>query len=259
MKKYLKEMLYALTSAYTQTDYTNRERTEVLETNIGKLFSIFAWGLDSVQEQAELIREWDNLDNAKGAVLDRYGANFGVRRFGAGDVFYRLAIKVKLLAQLSGGDSQTVIDAAASLFDIPPERVGLREMFPAKVQLDLEEMDLSPETLAIAAEIAELIKRILAAGVGLIIMLHNSREWRSDVIVPTAVFDHSHLTFTMPQVQRRFTSDVPVAPAAFMRSGVFVNIQPVRYLASQDVAVKAAMFEHTRVAVNSIYREENEL
>lgn len=258
MKRYLKEMLYALTSAYTQTDYTNRDRTEILETNIGKLFSIFAWGLDSVQEQAELIRQWDNLDNARGTVLDRYGANFGVRRFGAGDVFYRLAIKVKLLSQLSGGDIQTVIDAAASLFDIPPDKVGLSEVFPAKVQLGLDEKDLTPETLEIAADIAALIKRILAAGVGLIIMLHNTREWRSDVIVTTAVFDHSHLTFTMPQVQRRFTSDIPVAAAAFMRSGVFVNLQQVQHRSEGEAPVRLALFEHTRVAVNTIYREENE-
>lgn len=223
MKQYLKEMLYALTSAYTQKDYTDRERTEILSTNIGKLFSIFAWGLDSVQEQAEIIQLWDNLDNAKGSVLDRYGANFGVRRSGSSDVFYRLAIKIKLLSQLSGGDIDTVINAASSLFSVPLERVRLTEVFPAKVQLDLEEMDLTTETLEIAPEITALIKRILAAGVGLIVQLHNSREWRSDLILTSALFDHSHLMFTLPRVRRRLASSIPFAHVVFIRSSVFIN------------------------------------
>ena len=133
MKEYLTEMLYALTSAYTRKDYDNHKRGLAIETNIGKLFSIFAWGLDSVQEQAELIKLWDDLDCAKGSVLDRYGANFGVERFGATDAFYRLTIKVKLLSQLSGGDINTVLNAAAELFEIPVEKIMLDEVFPAKI------------------------------------------------------------------------------------------------------------------------------
>ena len=69
------EMLYALTSAYSHKDYDNRRLGLPVETLIGKLFSVFAWGLDTVQEQAELIRLWDDIDHARGSVLDRYGAN----------------------------------------------------------------------------------------------------------------------------------------------------------------------------------------
>ena len=73
MKNYLSEMLYALTSAYSRKDYDNHQQGRPLETNIGKLFSLFAWGLDIVQENAELVKQWDDLEAARGAVLDRYG------------------------------------------------------------------------------------------------------------------------------------------------------------------------------------------
>ena len=75
--KFLNKMLYALTSAYSRKDYDNVQLGLPLETNIGKLFSILAWGLETVEEQAELVRLWDDLDYASGSVLDRYGANFG--------------------------------------------------------------------------------------------------------------------------------------------------------------------------------------
>ena len=85
MKNYLSEMLYALTSAYSRKDYDNHQQGRPLETNIGKLFSLFAWGLDIVQENAELVKQWDDLEAARGAVLDRYGANWGVQRFSESD------------------------------------------------------------------------------------------------------------------------------------------------------------------------------
>lgn len=165
------EMLDALTSAYSRKDHDNLQQAAPVETLIGKLFSVLAWGLNSVQEQAELIKLWDNIDNAHGSVLDRYGANFGVKRFGADDAFYRLAIKVKLLAQLSGGDIDTVLDAAASLFEIPVENVGLDEVFPDKIMLIVNEADLADETLDIMVDIITMVKRILAAGICLIMCL----------------------------------------------------------------------------------------
>lgn len=61
MRNYLSEMLYALTSAYTRKDYNNRRRDHPIETNIGKLFAILAWGLDSVEEQTELIKLWEDI------------------------------------------------------------------------------------------------------------------------------------------------------------------------------------------------------
>ena len=94
MINFLYKMLDALTSAYSSKDRTNLRLNSPIETNIGKLFSIISWGFDKVQEQSELIKLWDNIDNAKGEVLDRYGRNFGVQRLGATDRYYRLSIKI---------------------------------------------------------------------------------------------------------------------------------------------------------------------
>ncbi|MEG1562543.1 MAG: hypothetical protein RR365_02260 [Bacteroides sp.] len=163
----MSEMLYALTSAYSKKDYNNRLQVQFLETNIGKLFSVFAWGLSLVNKQSELIMLWDDLDNARDFVLDRYGANFGVKRLNSDDRFYRLSIKVKLMSQLSGGDSDTIINAAASLFDIMPEKIEIEEIFPAKIVLYLDISDFTLERQEMLPVIIKLIKRIIAAGIGM--------------------------------------------------------------------------------------------
>lgn len=181
MRDFLAEMLYALTSAYTRKDYEKRQRGSPLETNIGKLFSILAWGLDTVQEQTELIRLWDNIDNARGSVLDRYGANFGVQRYGTDDSYYRLTIKVKVLSQLSGGDTDTVIQAAGALLDVDFSEVEFEDVFPAKIALYVDLEILSQDRRDLIEPIAYAIKRILAAGVSMRLYLRTYRTYRSDL------------------------------------------------------------------------------
>lgn len=183
MRNFLPEMLYALTSAYSRKDYNNRRQQpeQLLETNIGKLFAIFAWGLDSVQEQAEMIKLWDDLDNARGKVLDRYGANFGVKRLNSDDRFYRLAIKVKLMAQLSGGDTDTVIKAAGTLLDVELPDVLFEDVYPAKIALYVDQNLLSQDRIELIEPIALAIKRLLAAGVGMRLYLRTYRTYRYDL------------------------------------------------------------------------------
>ncbi len=160
-------MLYALTSAYSRKDYDNHKQGLPLETNIGKLFSLFAWGLDIVDENADLVKQWDDLEQAKGAVLDRYGANWGVQRFSENDALYRLAIRVKILSQLSGGDTDTVIKAAAELLGVEYADIGFKDVFPAKIALYVDWLLLTQERQELIEPIAWSIKRILAAGVGM--------------------------------------------------------------------------------------------
>lgn len=179
--KFLSKMLYALTSAYSRKDYDNVQLGLPLETNIGKLFSILAWGLETVEEQAKLVRLWDDLDYACGSVLDRYGANFGVKRVSSDDRFYRLAIKVKIMAQLSGGDTDTVIRAAAMLLDVEQSDVLLEDVFPAKIALYVDTSLLSPDREELIEPIAYAIKRILVAGVGMRLYLRTYRTYRYDL------------------------------------------------------------------------------
>ncbi len=224
MRNYLSEMLDALTSAYTREDRNASKLKRPAETNIGKLFSILAWGLDSVQAQAETVKLWDNIDLACGSVLDRYGANFGVRRFGADDAFYRLLIKVKMLSQLSGGDIETVANAAATLLEIPAERITLRESFPAKVRLDIKEADLTAETLENIVDIAAMIKRILAAGIELIPTLQSYTKVKGDVVIQNGLFEFSHVEFTLPNARRKLSRDAPIKAVFFEHTQITIKM-----------------------------------
>lgn len=174
-------MLYALTSAYSRNDYDNHKQGRPLETNIGKLFSLFAWGMDIVHENAELVKQWDDLERAKGAVLDRYGANWGVQRFSENDALYRLAIRVKILSQLSGGDTDTVIRAASDLLGVEDHDIDFEDVFPAKIFLYVDWLLLTQERQDLIEPIAWAIKRIVAAGVGFRLYIRTYRAYRYDL------------------------------------------------------------------------------
>ena len=205
--KFLSKMLYALTSAYSRKDYDNVQLGLPLETNIGKLFSILAWGLETVEEQAELVRLWDDLDYACGSVLDRYGANFGVKRVSSDDRFYRLAIKVKIMAQLSGGDTDTVIRAAAMLLDVEQSDVLLEDVFPAKIALYVDTSLLSPDREELIEPIAYAIKRILVAGVGMRLYLRTCRTYRYDLTLLHCAFVDTDVS-AVPVSQDRESTEV---------------------------------------------------
>ena len=176
-------MLYALTSAYSHKDYDNQQQNLPMETNIGKLFSLFAWGLDTVQEQAELVKLWDDIDHARGTVLDRYGANWGVQRFNENDALYRLAIIVKVMSQLSGGDTDTVIKAAAELLGVEYTDITFEDVFPAKIALYVDWILLTEERQELIEPIAWFIKRILAAGIGMRLYLRTYRTYRYELLI----------------------------------------------------------------------------
>lgn len=161
------EMLEMLTSAYDRSDITRLERQEKPQTNIGKLFSLLGYGFDVIQENAERVRLWDNLDQAQGKSLDRYGANYGVYRGEASDEIYRVMIKVKILSMLSAGNLDTIINAAAILFDVKNSRIEIEEIFPAKIFLFIEEEDLDEIHITLSPTIALLMRRIKAAGIGM--------------------------------------------------------------------------------------------
>jgi len=178
---YLEKMLDMLTDPYTHRDLQNVRKNRKLETNIGKLFSLLADGFEVIHKNAELVRLWDDLENAEGAVLDRYGANFGVQRGAASDALYRILIRVKMLAQLSGGDGDTVIRAAGELLGVQFSDIELQDVYPAKVALYVDQSLLSEERLALIDQIAVALKRILTAGVGLRLYLRTYRTYRYDL------------------------------------------------------------------------------
>lgn len=216
-------MLDALTSGYARKDHRNAVHSLPMETNIGRLFSTFTWGLQLVHEQSDKILLWDDLDNAQGAVLDRYAENFGVKRNGATDAFLRLLIKVKMISLLSGGDINTVVDAAAALFDIPVETVELAEVFPAKVWIYIDEALLDAARLSTATIIAQLMKRIVAAGVGMRLIFRTYRTYTSETFVNTGAGQYVDITLRPANHARSSTRPVFVNTTAYQYSEITIH------------------------------------
>ena len=222
---YLLKMLDLLTGAYNRRDLQNVQKGRDLETNIGRLFSLIADGYEVIHENAELVRLWDDLENAEGAVLDRYGANFGVSRGAASDALYRIFIQVKMMAQLSGGDGDTVIRAAGELLGVEYSDILLEDVHPAKVALFVDQSLLSQERIDLIEQIAYAIKRILAAGIGLRLYLRTYRTYRGDLnIYHGAAVGAAYWALPAGQ-DRQGTIDIEINYGGFERP-TFV-VQPV--------------------------------
>ena len=187
-------MLNFLTSAYNRRDVLNAKKDRPPETNIGRLFRLVADGYEIIYENAELVKLWDDLDNAEGAVLDRYGANFGVSRGAASDALYRIFIRAKMIAQLSGGDDETVLTAAAELLGVDPSDILMEDIFPAKKALYVDLSLLSEERANIIEQIAHVIKRAMFAGVGLRIYLRTYRSYEVPLNMSTGFYCTTHIS-----------------------------------------------------------------
>lgn len=184
---FAKDMLEMLTSAYDRSDILRLRENKAPETNIGKLFCLFGYGFDIIREHTERVRLWDDIDQAQGKSLDRYGGNYGVYRGEAPDELYRIMIKVKILSMLSAGQLDTIINAAAILFGVEAEDVCPEEVFPAKIWLYIDLDKLPEDRLRLAETIADLMKRIKAAGVGLRIFLVTYFSGQDTLYIGTAV------------------------------------------------------------------------
>lgn len=123
----------------------------------------------------------------------------------------------------------------------------LDEVFPAKISLDVNEADLTAETIANVVDIVEMIKRILAAGVGIIPTLRSYRSFEKTTPITTALFDRSHLTFDLPDVRHSSAENNFVASAAFERSRLTFGLFDVRRTFTDAIPADAVLFEHTQV------------
>lgn len=219
--RYLHKMLDMLTGAYNRTDVQNANLGLPPETNIGKLFETFAWSLELVHYQSDKVLLWDNIDYATGAVLDRYGANFGVSRNGASDDFYRLLIKVKMISLLSGGDIDTVINAAASLLSVNVSDILLEEVFPAKIFLYLDSSKLDSASLANIDLVLKMVKRIVAAGVGIKFILVKNRNYQNTLYINTGAAVKTSSRIRPPEINRNI-------PGKIFSAGGYSTISYIR-------------------------------
>lgn len=113
-----------------------------------------------------------------------------------------------MISLLSGGDIETVINAAATLFDIEPEQVDLDEVFPAKVWIYVDEADLEAEKIDTAELIAGVMKRIVAAGVGMRLFLRTYRRNEATLYLNTGAAISSRMTIRPPVINRRASSTI---------------------------------------------------
>lgn len=178
-------MLDMLTSSYNRSDLYQIRKGRLPKTNIGKVMYLAGWGFDIIKEHAEKVMLWDNIDNAKGRALDRIGNNYGVLRGGAPDEIYRIMIKVKLIAMLSAGDIDIILESAAVLFNIDLRSIKIEEVFPGKVYIYIDEDQLDNEHKDIAVTIAKLMKRIVVAGVGIKIFYKTYHSGKGKVYIGT--------------------------------------------------------------------------
>lgn len=211
---FVTQMLEMLTSAYTREDLIHIPRGQPPKTNIGRLHSVIGWGFDIVKENAERVKLWDDLDQAKGKVLDRYGSNYGVMRGTASDSIYRIMIKVKIISMLSAGNLDTIINAAAVLFNVAPEDVDIDEVFPAKIYLYIDEDKLDAEHKAVADSIAALMHRIKAAGVGMRIFYRTYHSTSAPIYVGRVFCKYVKMTVQPYKGNSHFAAAVPMKCAA---------------------------------------------
>ncbi|GKV70292.1 hypothetical protein NCCP2716_27900 [Sporosarcina sp. NCCP-2716] len=111
----LKDMLSMLTSALSQKP----------QSNIGKLFAVFALQHDEVLQTLRKMEEWVDVDKAEGKELNELGADIEQPRGLATDAQYRMMIKSKRIRAKSDGTYNAIIDAMAKTLNCRPSDMRL--------------------------------------------------------------------------------------------------------------------------------------
>lgn len=108
-----------------------------------------------------------NIDNAKGATLDLYGARFGQARGKATDSQYIAMIKSKIVRSLSSGSYKNIVDALCYTFNCNKDEILLSESQTEPMTITLEKLPL--ENIINAGfsidQAAKIVKRMLPVGV----------------------------------------------------------------------------------------------
>lgn len=105
-------------------------------SNTRKLLTLPADLFDHVHATLDKIREWRDVDKAEGTTLDELGRNAGRLRDGLSDAEYRKRVKVKMIANLSGGEIET-LNAVARIF-LENRYGGLQEGWSLPVDFPIQ-------------------------------------------------------------------------------------------------------------------------
>lgn len=95
------------------------------ESNVYKLIKLAADQIASGESTLELIRSWRDINQAEGETLRKIGKDVGQPREGLNDDDFRKKIKIKIRANLSGGEIETLNSICLVLLD--DRFVGIQE------------------------------------------------------------------------------------------------------------------------------------
>ncbi len=96
-------------------------------SNIAKLLSIFDFEIYRLSEALKTIEAYREINKAEGTTLDNIGKNVLLERGDMDDVTYRLFLRIKIQANLSGGRIGTLNDILKANFG--DNYMGLREVW----------------------------------------------------------------------------------------------------------------------------------
>jgi len=128
-----------------------------------------------------------------------------------------------MISHLSGGDIDTVIQAASALFDVPPETVELTEIFPAKIWIAVDKALLDESRVENAENIRLMMKRIVAAGVGFDLYFQTYRTYTSRVYISTAASTYSDITIRPVPRLRTFSSNTYINNTAYQYADITIR------------------------------------
>ena len=122
----------------------NRLPERFRKSNTDKLYYVLFDEKGAFLNAINSVEDSRNIDNATGDTLDLIGGNVGQIRQGEDDDLFRQLIKVRILANMSIGDIETINTIMSTL--VKETYLGLREAFlydknlnePAAIVLDIE-------------------------------------------------------------------------------------------------------------------------
>ena len=156
------------------------------DSNVGKLLNIAATEIEDLEETADKIRLWRDIDEAEGETLDRIGYNVQQWRGQATDPVYRILIKSKIARNLSDGSINTVIGTLAITLDTEHKEIEVRELWgdpsepePAAIFISVPTQRLNEIGFGLT-QFGRLCNRIVAAGVKADVLLQGTFQFSSD-------------------------------------------------------------------------------
>ncbi|MFS7439819.1 hypothetical protein [Carnobacterium maltaromaticum] len=116
------------------------------ETNFGKLFIILNQQITSLTQTLEKVENWRSIDEARGIVLDKIGADLEQYRGLADDEIYRLLIKSRIIRAQSSGTFDDIIRAICATVDCQPSDISVI------AATESNDLNLNDEPLAVVIE-----------------------------------------------------------------------------------------------------------